>query len=78
MGLLEAQLEASLILEESETAFSSIARQMVDRYAKNALDAVDMYADLMNLIKTAKAAGRLKILHENSLKDGQPNTKKEG
>ena len=75
MGVMEDQIDALNTLSESEIIIDQIKDKIV---ARTLWDAKGLRELLDILVSMSIKIGRIQILYENSLSDGQPNKKKEG
>ncbi len=70
MGLLENQVETSLVLQEADETLNIVLLKMVEQYAHNPVEGAILYKSLLGIVSTAKSIGRLENIQQNSLKDG--------
>lgn len=79
MNLLEQQIEAAVLLEESKEDIQKSVNMILDMYSKpDTGERGQLQALLLSVMKLCISTARLEYVHQKLLKDDTRDTEKEG
>jgi len=79
MDLLEQQVEAAILIEESVEDMQKTLNMIIDRYSiPNTEERGQLQALLLSLMKLCRSTARLEYIHQKLLKDDTRNIEKDG